>query len=335
MSGLNKYLISGLILIAMFSVSMASKSVSAFTVADLQSQIQSLLQQVQQLQDQLKALQQESVTPEPATSESAPLSVNLTQSLRRGSTDATTGGQVSELQRFLARDKTIYPEGLVTGYYGPLTEAAVQRWQARNNIVSSGDANTTGYGVVGPKTRAKISSFVQTGGFGPVPILSCIIGDANGDGDITAKDASLVTDIYFGRIAQPDNICCVDSDANGEITPQDALYITNYYMETEGERGMVGEICTSVRGVCACPDSDYTCTAEGNCVLLCPHDGDVNEDGEITARDSYLATESYLGRAVLTPCQKKHGDVNNDGEITPADALCIINKYMARPSCLD
>ncbi len=75
------------------------------------------------------------------------------RSLKRGS----SGDDVLRLQQFLARDSSLYPEGQTTGYYGALTEAAVRRWQAKFNIVSSGSPETTGYGVVGPRTAAAIS----------------------------------------------------------------------------------------------------------------------------------------------------------------------------------
>src|SRR3989344_2241962 len=65
-------------------------------------------------------------------------------------------GQVSALQKFLAEDNEVYPEGLVTGFFGNLTEQAVKRFQAKYGVVSSGSPETTGYGMVGPKTRAKI-----------------------------------------------------------------------------------------------------------------------------------------------------------------------------------
>ena len=65
------------------------------------------------------------------------------------------GGQVEALQQFLAQDKTIYPEGLITGYFGPLTERAVQRFQERYGVAKEGDE---GYGFFGPKTRAKMNS---------------------------------------------------------------------------------------------------------------------------------------------------------------------------------
>jgi len=58
--------------------------------------------------------------------------------------------EVKCLQQFLANlGNNIYPEKLITGYYGPLTMAAVKRYQALKGII------TTGY--FGPLTRAKVN----------------------------------------------------------------------------------------------------------------------------------------------------------------------------------
>jgi len=76
--------------------------------------------------------------------------------LARGMADRETGGDVSRLQQFLkATGDFTYPE--ITGFFGTVTEAAVQRWQTRNSIVSSGQPTTTGFGVVGPRTRAAMA----------------------------------------------------------------------------------------------------------------------------------------------------------------------------------
>lgn len=66
-----------------------------------------------------------------------------------------SGDDVKILQNYLTTtgDYT-YPE--VTGYFGPATEKAVQTFQSNNNIVNSGDSETTGYGLVGPKTLAAL-----------------------------------------------------------------------------------------------------------------------------------------------------------------------------------
>lgn len=77
-----------------------------------------------------------------------------------------TGSEVTELQTYLATNSSIYPSGLVTGYFGPLTQAAVQRFQTAQGIVSSGNPESTGYGRVGPLTRARINALL--GGGSPI-----------------------------------------------------------------------------------------------------------------------------------------------------------------------
>jgi hypothetical protein len=66
------------------------------------------------------------------------------------------GPEVTKLQGLLAKDPLVYPEGLVTGYFGLATQRAVQRFQCKYGIVCAGTAETTGYGNVGLNTRLKI-----------------------------------------------------------------------------------------------------------------------------------------------------------------------------------
>ncbi len=82
----------------------------------------------------------------------------LNSNLQQTDTDATTGGDVSRLQRFLAEDSDIYPEGIINGVFGNATRRAVERYQASKGIASSGSPETNGYGLVGPTTRASIAA---------------------------------------------------------------------------------------------------------------------------------------------------------------------------------
>ncbi len=139
--------------------------VSAQTVADLQTQIQALLQEITALQAQVNS--QGLVSgPTPASTNAAAGNSNsnsgsgqeclkLKYSLYFGSTDATTNGEVSKLQKFL-QWTTDYEYPTITGFYGPATEAAVKRFQTKYNIVTSGSPDTTGWGAVGPKTKKVI-----------------------------------------------------------------------------------------------------------------------------------------------------------------------------------
>ena len=79
-------------------------------------------------------------------------SAALTRQLQFGS----RGVDVSELQTFLASDTNVYPQGLITGYFGSLTVAAVRRFQAKNGISQVGR--------VGPQTLAVINSQMGGGG---------------------------------------------------------------------------------------------------------------------------------------------------------------------------
>ena len=59
-------------------------------------------------------------------------------------------GQVTKLQQILARYPEIYPEGLITGYFGSATEKAVWRFQKKYGLEQ--------VGYVGPKTRTLLNS---------------------------------------------------------------------------------------------------------------------------------------------------------------------------------
>lgn len=107
------------------------------TVAELVQQIQELRAQLEVMRVELASTKQElAVVKE---------EIRITKTLKLGMADA----EVKALQEFLKTLPEIYPEGLVTGYYGPLTQAAVKRLQASWGIES--------VGIVGPKTRAKLS----------------------------------------------------------------------------------------------------------------------------------------------------------------------------------
>ncbi len=58
----------------------------------------------------------------------------LPRTLQRGS----SGNDVKRLQRFLKQLPEIYPEGYVTGYYGPQTESAVRRLEMQCSLTPSG-----------------------------------------------------------------------------------------------------------------------------------------------------------------------------------------------------
>lgn len=77
-----------------------------------------------------------------------PLAVSaasLKQALKQGA----TGDDVKVLQALLAADASVYPQALITGYYGPLTSQAVKQLQKKYGIVQTG--------TVGPLTLAVLN----------------------------------------------------------------------------------------------------------------------------------------------------------------------------------
>jgi alpha-tubulin suppressor-like RCC1 family protein len=108
-----------------------------------QSSNQDLLAIIEKLQNQIKDLQDQlaKLTSEVATVKEE---IKITKELYKG----VSGDEVKEVQKFLKQFSEIYPEGLVTGYYGPLTEKAVKKFQEQYDIPATG--------LVGPMTRDKI-----------------------------------------------------------------------------------------------------------------------------------------------------------------------------------
>ncbi|MDP2648411.1 MAG: PKD domain-containing protein, partial [bacterium] len=136
------------------------------------AQISHLLELVASLQAQLAELRGHTttVTEDPTTSERVcPV---LSRTLYLG----MQGRDVGELQKFLrSTGDYTYPE--ITNYFGPATQEAVQRWQGRKGIVSSGNPDTTGFGVVGPQTRSVLCGrsipVVPPKSVAPTSVTSC------------------------------------------------------------------------------------------------------------------------------------------------------------------
>lgn len=127
---------SGLLLATLLIVLvMAFPLVSSAQTADVQALINSLLAQVRALQAQLAALLQNQ-NPNPIPTQSCQLYRDLTV--------GSTGQDVSCLQSLLAKDPSVYPEAQISGYFGLLTQAAVQRYQLKYGLSVTGyaDINT-------------------------------------------------------------------------------------------------------------------------------------------------------------------------------------------------
>jgi spore germination protein YaaH len=71
-----------------------------------------------------------------------------------------SGSDVTTLQQELITAGYL-AAGSATGYFGALTQAAVQKFQCAQNIICTG-ASVSGYGIAGPKTQAALASVAAT-----------------------------------------------------------------------------------------------------------------------------------------------------------------------------
>ncbi len=132
----------------------------------------------------------------------------LTRQLELG----MSGSDVSALQTFLAQDNTIYPQGLVTGYFGTLTQSAVSNFQAKNGIATAGR--------VGPITLAAINAQMNNGstvGFDKsAPIINSLsLSVTNSSATInwnTTENASAI--VYYSTSPIP----MTEANANNPVT---------------------------------------------------------------------------------------------------------------------
>ncbi len=65
-----------------------------------------------------------------------------TPGIKSGLKFGMTDDDIKKVQALLATDVTIYPGGFVTGYYGTLTQDALKRFQAKNNLTVNGELDT-------------------------------------------------------------------------------------------------------------------------------------------------------------------------------------------------
>lgn len=138
-----RYTVAALVALPLFA------SAASSTPTDI------LLAQIAALKSQIASLQEKSsVLP----------GVRVCSPPQRPLNKGDSGDDVVNLQIFLAQDPAIYPEGSVVGQYGPATERAVQRFQKKYGIVSSGTPVSTGYGSVGSRTLALLQKLWTCGG---------------------------------------------------------------------------------------------------------------------------------------------------------------------------
>ena len=127
--------------------------------------IQALLEQVTLLQQQIDVLiaaktaaTSSAATSRPVQSEEVSVPSGVIECPKLSGTVGygANSNDIVNLQLFLASEGLLETSS-ATGFFGKLTEAAVQAWQQAKGIISEGSPETTGWGLVGPKTRAALA----------------------------------------------------------------------------------------------------------------------------------------------------------------------------------
>ncbi|GEM_PF-2019590 len=144
---------------------------SADTLSDMQAQIQALLTQLSALQAKQIPAPQQIITTGPTDDYGTGTSAGnycpkLSITLQKGSRDASTDGQVSELQTFLTDYYNLDENVVVGGYFGKLTQKYVIEFQNQHGLPA--------FGIAGSLTRAKIAQ-VCGGGNTVIPLPTLYI----------------------------------------------------------------------------------------------------------------------------------------------------------------
>ena len=144
---MDDYIISFSVVSSTQTPAAATTTTSTTNIEELNKMIAQLLAQIAEIQQKIAQLRGTAEIPQ-GFKFGKPLYLGLRDNL-----------DIKYLQIFLKNQGVnIYPEGLVTGYFGNLTRKAVIRFQLKEKIVSS--ETSPGAGLVGIKTRAKVNEIL-------------------------------------------------------------------------------------------------------------------------------------------------------------------------------
>ncbi|MDO8572186.1 MAG: peptidoglycan-binding protein [bacterium] len=125
--------------------------VAPTSIADIEALlkiVQTLTAQVEALKEKIEVVRQSQFT---GSEVLGTVDINVAILMRQLGI-GMSGNDVRVIQEILAKDPTLYPEGLITGYFGSATFRAVQRFQRKNDLDP--------VGTVGPKTLAKLNGII-------------------------------------------------------------------------------------------------------------------------------------------------------------------------------
>lgn len=208
MNSKNKILISIFTFVIIGFIPIAFIFAQDDSFQQLQETINQLKEQINQLQAQIRELKSQ---PVPTITKSI-----FSQTLNKGS----GGDEVTKLQKYLAQFPDIYPEGLVTGYFGSLTEAAVKRFQEKYaEDILSPLGLATGTGFVGEVTIAKLNELTAEAIKEEIPAKEEVIKEK-------AVIEEVVTTTPEVAATTPSEIAAITEEAADITPPADVTNLT-------------------------------------------------------------------------------------------------------------
>jgi hypothetical protein len=273
-----KYIVSSLFVSALFLAPLGVAQAQQTEVEGLLKQLQSLQQQVESLQSQIKQTKKQVREP-------------LNAELREG----VRNDDVRKVQEVLSTDEAIYPEKLVTGYYGPLTKAAVRRLQQRFDLPVTGDVNED--------TRQYLEELLQDK-----------FGDRVPPGLLKAPGIQKKVEVRIkNRCDQPTSVL---STTKTQFCQKVRAKVQKHDSDSIKKKN-VSDIVSFPPGT---EDNGFGTGSGRN--SLCP--ADTNFDGEVDGRDldnvnKLWGTDGQKGTV--------DADVNGDGVVTFDDLLLVLSGW--------
>jgi hypothetical protein len=176
--------------------------------SELSQLIKKLQDQIKSLQDQQKNLRTDGGSMSKSASETRK-AVKIARALDKG----VSGDDVAALQAVLALDPAVYPEGVISGVYGPLTEEAVKRFQRKYGLEQVGR--------VGPRTLVAIETAIKDAGIelefeDAIDVYDGVLYTTDSDGEDDAAEENSDSDDSDDGDDDGDDNSDDDNDGRGK-----------------------------------------------------------------------------------------------------------------------
>ena len=148
----------GSVVLPVFAQTSTSITTSTTTSTSTQQLVDTLKALIENLKKQILELQAKIEAMRQAQTQVREQAQNIQDTLKdiRDLRKGMTSEEIKAIQQILASDPDIYPEGTISGYYGPLTEKALKRFREKYGIKDEDKEDR-----IGQKTLEKLSELLE------------------------------------------------------------------------------------------------------------------------------------------------------------------------------